>query len=272
MFDAHTHLQDRRLAAHRQALFQNALATDVNGACTCGTEPDDWPGVAHLAADGEEHQPAAFRIHPAFGVHPWYCANLPSDWREQLERWLEKFPGAAVGEIGIDGLRPEPERALQHEVLLFQLELAIRLGRTVNLHGARAWGPLAEILAPFAARLSGIVLHAFSASAEVLRTFLAQGAYISFGGTLCNPAARRARGAAMATPPERLLIETDTPDLMPREGSPLAFLGDGPGLNQPANLVPVTAALAQIKGCDATGIADLTTQNSLRVYNLKEKR
>ena len=304
MFDSHVHLQDPRFDTCRNAVIAAAIAAGVRGACCCGTAPKDWEAVAVLAEGGRwrgaggecrvsgvgwraseneeqrsETAPGGFPrspffILPAFGVHPWYADPLPADWMERLESLLALHPEAPVGEIGLDGIRAFPSREPQRQVLCAQLELAIRLRRPVVLHGARAWGELTETLRPFAPRLPGFVGHAFGGSAEVLREWVALGGFLSFAGTVCNPMARRIRAAAVAAPADRLLIETDAPDLKPGEqktGDRSRETGDRslepkdgiPGeINHPANLPLVARAVAQLRTVSEAEIALLTRVNA----------
>jgi TatD DNase family protein len=302
MFDAHAHLQDERFDACRAAVLAAAVQAGVRGVCSCGSSPADWARLADLAApvrtaecgmrNGETEAPipelmiprsalriphSALFVLPAFGVHPWYAGPLPPDWRERLGDLLARHPDAPVGEIGLDGLRDDPPREAQRAVLLAQLELAVRLGRPVVLHGARAWGELLEALRPFAPRLPGFVAHAFGGSEDLLRQVAALGGCVSFAGPACNPAARRVRAAAAAAPAARLLIETDAPDMAPRaeRGVPRAECGvrSAAGgvpadLNHPANLVAVCRAVAELRGVPFEEIAALTAANARRVYRL----
>jgi TatD DNase family protein len=218
--------------------------------------------------------PSEFFILPAFGVHPWYCGNLPSAWLTLLAEFLARHPEAPVGEIGIDGLRDDVPRDAQRQALCAQLELATRLHRPVVLHGARAWGELLAIVKPFAPRLPGFVTHAFSGSADILREIVAMGGTLSFAGAVCNPAARRVRAAATAAPAERLLIETDAPDMLPQglcSGFRVQAEDNGKirEINHPANLVLVARAVAELRGAPVEEIAALTTANARRVYGLQ---
>lgn len=277
MFDAHLHLQDPRFDLCRERVIADAVSAGVQACCCCGCEPTDWPAVAALAAPAEafrvqcsvsgEHCPA-FAILPAFGVHPWYAGNLPADWLERLERLLLAHPLAPVGEIGLDGIRAHPPREIQAQVLTAQLALACRLQRPVVLHGARAWGALLEALRPFAPRLRGAVLHAFGGSADVLREALALGCRVSFAGPVCDPAATRVRAAAAATPADRLLIETDAPDMLPIGGEP----AEAGALNQPSNLPRIAAAMAKLRGVASDRIDALTDANARRIYGLDARR
>lgn len=254
MFDAHAHLQDKRLAGRERELESLARARGVSGVCVCGTSPDDWPGVAAIPAR------YTFSVCLAFGVHPWHAAGLPEAWDAALRSVLVRHPGAAVGEIGFDGIRAFPPSEVQLAVLERQLDLAAELGRPVVLHGARAWGRLLDRLAPRAGNLRGILLHGFSASRELLRRFLDLGAYVSFGGAIANPRSVRAREAVRAVPDDRLLLETDAPDFFPSDGIPLA--PEAGRVNHPANLASVLRHAAVLRGADAAVLEERTERNA----------
>lgn len=246
------------MAADLSAMLAAAHHAGVRGFGCCGTSPDDWAEVAALA------RVEATRVIPAYGVHPWYADEPASHWLSALEARLDADPSALVGEIGLDALRQDVEAAAQTAVFRSQLAVAVRYARPVVIHAVRAWGPLLEQLRPVAARLPGMLLHAFSGSLEVMTELVAMGAYCSFGGTVTRPQARRVRDAARAVPAARLLIETDTPDLLPTRGTP--WRGDPvAGLNHPANLAVICAEVARLRGEQSEAVAALTWQNAGRL-------
>jgi len=261
MFDAHSHLQDSRLSAAFDEVVQQAERAGVDGVCTCGTAPSDWEATALLA-----RLKLPFTVVPAFGVHPWHVRSLPSDWLERLEGYLRRFSGAAVGEIGFDGVHDDLPFDEQEDVFVNQVRLAVRLGRPVVTHGARAWERLAETLKPFAAALPGFVAHGFGGSAEQLDRVLAMGGYVSVSGSVCNPKAAKIRAAAQLVPEDRLLIETDSPDLFPRGGVPAALDIQGKPLNQPANLSRILHEVAALRHVQPEELAEITRTNALRIY------
>lgn len=268
MYDAHIHLQDSRLNACRQAVNDAAVTAGVCGACCCGTAPDDWAAVAALSSVLRTPTTGSqlFFLLPAFGVHPWYVRHLPPDWYETLELILAAHPAAPVGEIGLDGLKPEIPRDLQRRMLDAQFELAVRLGRPVVLHGVRAWGELVAALKPFVRRMPGFVAHGFSSSADVMRDILALGGYVSLAGSVCNSKATHVRAIAAMVPVDRLLVETDTPDIFPLGG--VSASDADPHLNQPANLALVVKAVAEVRGVLPAEIAAVTTDNARRVFSV----
>lgn len=257
MFDAHTHLQDIRLNGVLDHVIHQASLAGITGVSCCGTSPEDWPSTAEFAL-----RKFPFPVSPAFGIHPWYVENLSAHVLEELEQWLQRFPYAAVGEIGLDGLRVPCNKQLQIEWFEKQLELAVTLKRPVILHGARAWDPLFIHLRPYANQLCGILIHGFSASQQILHNFLGLNAWISFGGSICNPNATRIRTAATRVPLDRLLVETDTPDMFPLEGTPAGTDEAGRPLNQPANLGLILQALSQLRDIPVQELAQITEQNA----------
>ena len=265
MFDAHTHLQDLRLTACIDQVIEHAVVAGITGVCCCGTSPADWPGTGEFAA-----RRVPFSVVPAFGIHPWFVDTLSDDTLAELEQWLRHFPNAAVGEIGLDGLRKPCDTHLQIEAFERQLALAIDLHRPVILHGARAWDPLLTHLRPYADRLNGILIHGFSASLQLLRQFLDLGARISFGGPVCNPQSTRIRQAAQAVPSDRLLVETDAPDMFPFGGVSACCQGESRPLNQPANLYFVLQALAEIRGLPLQTLAEITSRNARKLLSFAQ--
>ncbi len=260
LFDAHCHLQDERLLPRLDLLLDEAAARGVARLMCCGAEEADWDAVEAIA-----------RRHPAvavsFGLHPWYAARRSTGWLDRLRALLRARPAAAVGEAGLDHAIRDLHEADQWTVLRDQWRLATELGRPLSLHCRRAWGALAQAVAqpdfprPF-------VIHSYSGAAELVPSLAARGAFFSFSGSITRPRNRRARAAAVLVPPDRLLIETDAPDLMPfrpADSAPApALLSDGP--NVPANLTVVRDALASLRGMPPDELAELTFANASRVF------
>jgi len=238
MFDAHAHLQEPRL-------LDAAEAAGVRAVCVCATSPGDVAGVRALP-----QQHGRMRIVRAFGTHPWHAAGLATSWLEMIEAALLEDPSAAVGEIGLDGIRKDVPPEIQRNVFIEQLGLAARLRRPVVLHGARAWGGLVETLALHAPRLAGFMVHNFTGSLETLRELLRLGALISVSGVVCDPRNARARVVASAIPLPRLLVETDSPDM-------------------PVELPRVLDALAQLRGVASGELCHETDANARRFFGLK---
>lgn len=260
LFDSHCHLQDQRLAAHLPAVLERAHAAGVGGMLCCGSEESDWAGVAALA----ERDPA---IRPAYGLHPWYVASRSPDWLARLQDRLGD-PRAVMGEIGLDRALDPGTFAEQEAVFLAQIRLAAERRRPVSAHCRRAWGRLMELLDAHGWPPDGIVLHSYSGGRDLVPALVRRGAFFSFSGAVTHDNNRRGREAAAAVPADRLLVETDAPDIpaaLPAD-VPVLRGEDGRPLSEPAHLLQVAAAVAALRGVSPAEVAAQTSRNARQLF------
>ena len=249
MIDAHNHFHDERLAPFRAEIL---TVLDIERAVVNGTREEDWPAVAALAAE-----------HPwalsSFGLHPWYVKERSPRWIESLATALDAHPGAGVGEIGLDRWIEGHDLDDQREVFTTQLALAAEKDRAATIHCIRAWGALDEVLRSSPLTSRGFLIHAYGGPAEMTRGFLDLGAYFSWNAYFLHDRKSEQREIFRTLPAERILIETDAPDLAPPDARNRHPLQDKAGriLNHPANLTLAYESLAQLRG---TKIETLTRQ------------
>ena len=261
LFDAHCHLQDERLAGRLPEVLNRADQAGVRRMLCCGCHKRNWDAVLALAQAHPE-------IVPSFGIHPWYLDGRTDGWLETLERFLLLQP-SGVGEIGLDhAVTPRADEE-QEAVFIAQLRLARRLNRPVSLHCLKAWQRLREILGREGGVGWGGLIHSYSGSAELVKPLEEMGLFISFSGAVTRPGNKRGHQALAAVSPERLLIETDSPDLPP-VGTPAvadtpAVAGAADAVNEPANLALVAAGVAGILGRSPDWVAEQTFANASRL-------
>lgn len=240
LLDAHCHPHDPAFDADRSSVLARARELGVRFFVCNGTGEGDWDAVARLAAEDRS-------VLPAFGLHPWRIGERSADWRERLEERLLAGP-AAVGEIGLDRhLRERNERDMER-VFEEQLALARRLGRPVFIHCVRAYDWLLSLLRGAPDLPAGLLIHACAASPSEIAELAARGAFFSFAGNVLNPNNRRGRAALLAAPLERLLFETDSPDLPPPPELRLPAPANGRYRNEPANLPAIVREAARVRG------------------------
>lgn len=256
--DAHNHLHDPRFGGRQEEIVGAMRDAGVAACVANGTREDDWPAVAALA----ERFPGF--VMPAFGLHPWHAHRRSPQWLDELARWLERFPHASVGECGVDRRVAEAPIDVQQEVFRAQLALAADRRLPVTVHCLGAWGILLECLQSAPPPPCGLLLHSFGGSPEVAARLVPLGARFSFSGRALHPRAGAAALAALrAVPGDRLLLETDAPDMLPPAGfiaRPLAAAGGSP-LNHPANLPAIAAGLAAALRIAPAALCALTTGN-----------
>lgn len=259
VFDAHVHLQASELTDGLEQALASAREQGIAGWACNGSAEADWPQVLDLA----RRFPG---VVPCFGLHPWYVHERTSDWLAALERFLDAVP-SAIGEIGLDRwIEPRDERA-QEEVFRAQLDLARRRSRPAMIHCLRAWGWLTDVLRSEAPLPAGLLLHAYGGPVELIEPLAKMGAYFSFSGDTLEERKTRKREALRAVPRDRLLIETDAPDLPPPPAfRPYRLQGAGrKERNHPANLRAILRGVAQLRGESEEDLAHAAWRNAKRL-------
>ncbi len=286
LFDCHNHIQDERIYPRLEKVMERARLAGITKMAVKGCCEADWPRVLEIA----NRYPNAYF---SFGLHPWFIDGRSDQCFQTLENLLTSYPQASVGEIGIDHAIKERNDAEQEHVFLAQLGIARKFDRPVTIHCRRAWGRLIELLDQFGELPRGMLIHCFGSSAEIATELVKRGAYISFSGSITRPNAKKAGPAICAVPNDRILIETDAPDILPHnvDGascsvqeehknafSPIAKLEsthkpipteqDAPStvLNEPANLRLILAKAAELRGVSEESLAEITFRNAERFF------
>lgn len=262
LFDAHCHLQDARIGREgREETLAGYGDMGVERVVVNGTGPEDWGLVAELAE-------RSGRVYPSFGLHPWRVNGVSSGWREELEVLLERFPEAGVGEIGLDRWVEGHDLEAQLGAFRWQLELGARLDRAVTIHCLKAWGALRAALEGARLPERGFLLHSYGGPAELVGPLAGLGAYFSFSGYFAWERKAAQRAVFERIPLERLLVETDAPDMAgPGSCRAWSLEGDGEGrLNHPLNIAAVYRYAAGLRGMEEGAFAAAVEENWRRLF------
>jgi TatD DNase family protein len=177
------------------------------------------------------------------------------------------------------GLRRAP---LEEQIDVFrrQLRLAAEQNRAASIHCLDAFGPLYDVLQTTPRPERGFLLHAYSGSAELARSFEKLGAYFSFNGAFLDPRKSKLQAVYANISADRLLIESDAPAMaLPAEflnlgsatASPVFNLPvspEGEVLNHPANIVRTYSALAELRQTDVPSLARQVAENFDRLFGV----
>lgn len=255
LHDSHNHLQRFADPARIVAEMQTA---GIAGCVVNGTCEDDWEDVANLAERFPDF------VTPAFGLHPWKAHLRSAVWLTTLAGYLDRFPTASIGECGLDGWIAEPALDIQREVFLPQLALARERRLPLTIHALKAWDPLFDAFAREPPP-ENFLLHSFGGSPELVKRLADTGAHFSFSGYFLHPRKTKVLEAFKFVPAERLLLETDAPDMLPPEEFVSHPLPDGK--NHPANLPRIAAGLASALEISPDHLADITCANHARFFH-----
>lgn len=269
--DSHCHLQDDFVpGGDAAAMLGRAAAAGVERAICVGTNLESSEQAAALAgacaADGAGRRegPGGVRLWASVGLHP-HDASEGVAPLAGLARKLVPAPGArppgsvvAVGECGLDYHYDHSPRPVQRAAFADQVALARELDLALVVHTREAWDDTLAILAD--SPPGPTVLHCFTGGSEEARRCLDLGAYLSFSGIVTFKNAEDVREAARMCPPDRMLVETDSPFL-----APVPHRGRQ---NEPAYVALVGAALADLVGMPIDELAERTSANAAGVFSL----
>ena len=162
-----------------------------------------------------------------------------------------------IGECGLDYHYDHSPRPVQREAFALQVDLARRHDLALVVHTREAWDDTIDVLAAVGVP-DRTIIHCFTGGPDEARRCLDLGASLSFSGVVTFRSAQEVRDAAVLCPPDRILVETDSPFLtpVPHRGSP----------NEPARVPLVGAVLAQATGRETAELAVLTTANARRAF------
>ena len=183
-------------------------------------------GIVHMIVTGAtvEGSEAAIELANRFdqlsatvGIHPHYAESVNDAALVQLKTLAESETVCAIGETGLDYFRDLTPRKQQKAAFAAQLELAAELKKPVFLHEREASKDFSEILRQYRPVLGPVVVHCFTGDEAALDIYLGLDCHIGITGWVCN----ERRGGHLLPllskiPPDRLMIETDAPYLLPR--------------------------------------------------------
>ncbi len=249
--DTHAHYDSHKFDSDRDAVLSAMPASGVDIIIDPGCDGPSSRAAIELA------ERYSF-VYAAVGWQPqeWESWDMYS---LGLVRELAAHPKCvAIGEIGLDYYWDREHKERMYEMLVSQLELALELDKPVIIHDREAH---ADTLAAVK-RYPGLrgVFHCYSGSREMAEELLALGWYLGFDGPVTYKNSRRAAEVLSVTPPERILLETDSPYLPPEP-----FRGKR---NDSAKLEYIARRVAEIKGMGTEELARVTSENARRLFGL----
>ncbi len=206
-----------------------------------------------------ENLKTASHVYHAIGVSPSEVTNPGRDWRDKIEEGVQLDRVVAIGETGLDYYRKFGDKDSQIELFIAQLELADRLGKPVVIHNRDAGGDVLEILRQKIPRRGG-VLHCYSEDWTYAQQALELDLYISFAGNVTYRNARNLHETAKNMPLERMLIESESPFMVPS-----AYRGKR---NKPSYLMENLKFLSELREIDQEELGEQLFENSKRFFGL----
>ncbi|MDQ0872066.1 TatD DNase family protein [Paenibacillus sp. V4I3] len=252
--DSHTHLNAEQFNEDQDEVIQRALDAGVTRIVNVGFNRETIPSSIALAERYDF-------IYSTVGWHPVDAIDMMPGDLEWIEELCKHEKVVAIGEIGLDYYWDKSPKDVQQRVFREQIRLARKLGMPIVIHNRDAHHDILHILKEEKAEEVGGIMHCFSGSWETAKQCLDMNFHISFGGPVTFKNARQPKEVLAQVPLDRLLIETDAPYLTPHP-----FRGKR---NETGYVRLVAETAAEIRGMTLEEIAEITTNNAIRLLGLK---
>jgi TatD DNase family protein len=250
--DSHCHLSFPELQEDLPGILARMREAKVDAALNVCTTLPEFPSVLAVAE-------RAGNLYASVGVHPDYT-ETPEPTVERLVELARHPKVVAIGETGLDYYRLAEPLEWQRDRFRVHIRAARASGKPLIVHTRAASEDTIRLMREEGAEQAGGVMHCFTESLDVARAAMELGFHISFSGIVTFKNARDLHAVAQAVPLERMLIETDAPYL-----APVPHRGRR---NEPSFVAHVAARLAELHGVSVERVAERTSANFSRLFNV----
>lgn len=251
LFDTHCHLD---LLEKPIEKYENALKTGINNFII--------PSVNYQSLSKLQELTKLAGVYYAAGIHPTETQDIENQILEIEKVLVQKLDKlVAIGECGLDFAYAQDDKQKQIQIALFQkhIDWALKFDLPLIIHNRKANQELFSTITAHS-QLNG-VFHCFAQGKSFARQVLEQtDFYFGIGGLITLD-----QGLAEIVkiiPIERIVLETDSPYLVPKD------VKNAYNVNESAFLVYTAKKLAQIKGINVEEIARISTKNAKKLFNI----
>jgi len=253
LFDTHCHIDFEHFDDDRDDVFERMQEAGVTRIVAVAVELEQTPRLIKLV---ESRDGIWFSV----GVHPNHeVDNEPTV--DQLCELAQHEKCVAIGESGMDFFRAHVDPVVQEERFRTHIRAAHAVNKPVIVHMRDADETTLRILKEENIAGCGGIMHCFSSNWDSASQALDMGMSISFSGNVTFKRNDELRQVASKVPEESILIETDSPYL-----APMPMRGKR---NEPAFVKHVAQCVADTRQMSLDKLAEITTANALRRFQLK---
>lgn len=262
LVDTHVHVNFKNFSPDLDAVRSRWQANGVVRLVHSCVTPSEFDQIQEIADRFPE-------LSFAVGLHPLDHDLNTQGYNPEVSAQIRSLASSdrrvvAIGETGLDFFKAENKTA-QIASFQAQLQIARDLDLPVIIHCREAAITCREVITEFNTQnpnhpVRG-VMHCWAGNPEETQWFLDLGLYISFSGVVTFKNARELQESAKMVSSDRLLVETDCPFLAP--------IPNRGKRNEPAYVLHVAEKVAELRGEDLASLAEQTTANAYKLFNLK---
>ena len=251
--DTHTHLYYEQDAEKQAQLMERCFESDVNRLFLPNVDVKSIAMIDELVAKYPANCFAMTGLHPC---------DVKEDYLALLDKIYDSIAGRkiyAIGEIGIDLYWDKSTLAIQKDAFRKQIAWAKELGLPIVIHCREAFDEVFEVLESESDEKLRGIFHCFTGNLDQAKQAINLNFYLGIGGVVTYK--KSGLDLVLADIPlTDLVLETDSPYL-----APVPFRGKP---NESSYLVYIAQKLADIYGVSIEEIADVTTENSKKIFGV----
>jgi TatD DNase family protein len=254
LIDTHCHLYEEVFAPDSDAMIARAIEAGVTKMIIQNVDESTIQGMLDL----EKKFPA--NCYATMGLHP---CSVTANYEQELAivtNWWAKRNFLAVGETGLDYYWDTTLKAEQQIVFRHQLKLAKQYQVPVIIHSRNSFVDCLRLVEEEQDGTLKGVFHCFSEGLPEAKAAIASGMYIGIGGTLTYKKSELVN-VIPHIPLSSIVLETDAPYL-----PPVPYRGKR---NESSYVSLVADSLANLLGVSYSEIANSTSSNAKRLFNLQ---
>lgn len=252
--DVHAHLYSEKYE-DVEKILENAKEYNVQKIICCGSDLKNSKLSLELAKKYDN-------VYACVGIHPDDVGLFDESYELELKNLAGDKKVVGIGEIGLDYYTSSVPKSKQKEAFIRQMKLAHELKLPIVIHCREATGDMIEVMKENLQYCKyGVLMHCFNKNSTVAKIFLDMGFNLSIGGCSTFLHTEKLHEAIKEAPLDRIMLETDCPYM-----TPVPFRGQ---INEPKNVVIVAENIANIKGISVAEVAEKTTKNALKFFNIE---
>ena len=258
LFDIGANLTHKSFENDFEDVIKRSLLNGVSNICITGCDLTDSRRALSLAKKFPNN------LISTCGIHPHYADSFSEKSEKEIQEICNDSLVKAIGETGLDFNRNYSDKKNQIKSFLSHIKLANSLNLPMFLHQRDAHEDFMDCLNKETPRTKCVV-HCFTGEKKELFNYLDRDFYIGLTGWICDPK----RGSHLEElipliPLKRLLIETDSPYLLPKN---LKVKGRR---NEPALLNEILKKVIRERKESENKITEMLLKNSLSFFNLQQ--
>ena len=258
LIDIGANLTHPQLYNQLDEIVSNIIASETDSVIITSSTIED----TIIALDIIEKYPKIF--YTTAGYHPHNAKDFNIEHIKLITSYCKNNKVVAIGECGLDYYRKYS--SIEQQIFCFENHLMIAKDNNmpIFLHERNAHLDFISILKKYKNDIDRVVVHCFTGEKNELKAYLDIGCYIGITGWISDiTRGKHLHDLIKYIPEDRLMIETDSPYLTPKN---LPFKHDG--INQPSYLNYIAETIAGCLNRDSRYVKDKIINNTKKFFSI----